>query len=751
MTDEQAPPGEATAGPAAGRRLDSWKRIAAYLQRDVRTVKRWEKTEGLPVHRHLHRRQASVYAYEEELDAWRVNRRPAREAEARAARKRRIVWLASVAITAAAVVAAIGSGLWLRSSPALPFSERDWVLICRFDNRTGEPVFNGAIEYALERELADSRFVNVVPRERIRDALRLMRKPPDTAVNAKVGREIALRDGGIQVLISGRVAKLDGTYLLSVNLVNPRTGATVVSLSEEAAGRHTVVASVRRLADRVRKALGEKLAGIGHDEPRLAKVTTPSLRALQLFTQADAMIGADNNAAAEALLRQAIVEDPEFASAYMHLAFSIVNQGRPREEALPYAKKAVELSGNATVRERFFILASFYSIAGQQQKAAGAYEALLRLYPDHFWANSNMSIVSFLLGRYEEGARYRARAARLRPNSFTFNMLAAGDLSRWPTKPFEAQPFVRRALALGTYESALEKARESQASGEDHIWARSVIWLELYPAREYWLEGDLDRARRAAAAKTRQLKSRHGRERDLLAWNLRQVYLMLGQLTTVETLSPDAVDRLAVAFARGDDRALRAEVRRSLAHGGQDVGPPRMMLAARLGMLPEAEQAYAIAEKGDLSVPWASWSNPEVAEGIRNIMRGELARARGHTAEALPLLEKGFDQLPPLGLDTYFLAAASLADVYEQQGDSDKAIQVLTRAGEERRRAAYDSGFATLLWMQDQVQLARLYRKLGRLDDARQIETQLRELLVYADKDHVILKQLAELDAAATS
>src|SRR5437899_5385775 len=55
--------------PPAGRRLDSWKEIATYLKRDESTVRRWEK-EGLPVHRRAHKRKASVYAYESEIDAW---------------------------------------------------------------------------------------------------------------------------------------------------------------------------------------------------------------------------------------------------------------------------------------------------------------------------------------------------------------------------------------------------------------------------------------------------------------------------------------------------------------------------------------------------------------------------------------------------------------------------------------------------------------------------------------------------------
>lgn len=51
-------------------RLDSWKEIAAYLDRDVTTVQRWEKREGMPVHRHVHDKRGSVYAVTSELDSW---------------------------------------------------------------------------------------------------------------------------------------------------------------------------------------------------------------------------------------------------------------------------------------------------------------------------------------------------------------------------------------------------------------------------------------------------------------------------------------------------------------------------------------------------------------------------------------------------------------------------------------------------------------------------------------------------------
>ena len=50
--------------------LESWKQIAAYLERSERTVRRWEATEKLPVHRREHEKQDTVFAYKHEIDAW---------------------------------------------------------------------------------------------------------------------------------------------------------------------------------------------------------------------------------------------------------------------------------------------------------------------------------------------------------------------------------------------------------------------------------------------------------------------------------------------------------------------------------------------------------------------------------------------------------------------------------------------------------------------------------------------------------
>jgi Tol biopolymer transport system component len=96
-------------------RLDSWKRIASYLKRDVTTVQRWERREALPIHRHLHDKLGSVFAYRSELDAWWESRRTrlssedARETEQPARRTR----FARLALPAAiAVVLLVGALAW---------------------------------------------------------------------------------------------------------------------------------------------------------------------------------------------------------------------------------------------------------------------------------------------------------------------------------------------------------------------------------------------------------------------------------------------------------------------------------------------------------------------------------------------------------------------------------------------------------------------------------------------------------------
>src|SRR4029077_5610165 len=112
-------------------RLDSWKEIAAYLNRDVTTVQRWEKREGMPVHRHVHDKMGSVFASRAELDAWARGRNlraphengseapssnpsalPPPSAIATSPTK----WKFVLALASAGVALAIGASLWLQKT-----------------------------------------------------------------------------------------------------------------------------------------------------------------------------------------------------------------------------------------------------------------------------------------------------------------------------------------------------------------------------------------------------------------------------------------------------------------------------------------------------------------------------------------------------------------------------------------------------------------------------------------------------------
>jgi Tol biopolymer transport system component len=106
MFESPSPPGNAA--EAAPGRLESWKEIAAYLKRDVSTVQRWEKREGLPVHRLAHVKQATVYAFPGELDAWWRQRRP-EGAHAR----RAYAWLAVPGL----IVAGVAVWWWIPGPP----------------------------------------------------------------------------------------------------------------------------------------------------------------------------------------------------------------------------------------------------------------------------------------------------------------------------------------------------------------------------------------------------------------------------------------------------------------------------------------------------------------------------------------------------------------------------------------------------------------------------------------------------------
>ncbi len=137
--------------PAASlpeERLQSWKEIAAYLRRDVRTVQRWEKQEGLPVRRHVHNKLSSVYAGKTELEAWWKNRKAQLEQEGKVDEEviAPVVWWRGRMFVGTAVLLAIivaGGSLWLmRPPPRLPGQRLIAVPLTAYPGRELEPSFS---------------------------------------------------------------------------------------------------------------------------------------------------------------------------------------------------------------------------------------------------------------------------------------------------------------------------------------------------------------------------------------------------------------------------------------------------------------------------------------------------------------------------------------------------------------------------------------------------------------------------------
>ncbi len=711
--------------PPASERLESWKEIANYLKRGVRTIQRGEKQEGLPVHRHVHEKRGTVYASKPEIVAWWQDGRPRLEQQEQIERasRRRLGWAVAAAVV---VVAAAGVGLWLwlGQQPALPFEERDWVLIASFENRTGEAVFDGTLEYALERELSNSQFVNVIPRERINDTLQLMKKPLDTSIDAAVGREVALRDGGIRALITGRVEKLDTTYLLSATLVDPVSGVSVASFSEEAVGQREVVPALRRLSSRVRNTLGEKPSFIQESEQKLEKVTTPSLRALQLYSRAAALnaeLVPDSWHQSAELLRQAVTEDPEFASAHIMLA-DYYSTFREYEKAALHFQRAFELAERVPDRERYLILGAYYGRYKQDyRKAAQVYQLLLSLYPDDPEALSRLASQHGRLGQRQEADDLVIRRAELRPRAFRTNVHAAYILARkneWD----RAEVYYHRAREV----ISAEESRKAP------YWA---VWFDLFPARNNWARGDVRSALEAVDRVAPTVASRKGHEKLMYSLHVGHFYLTLGKLETAEKLfqyNPDVSMRhfflAEAAWVREDRRVFKEHVRQALNQEPASMGWIDVVFMARAGFLAEAAKLLRFLEKTDTINP-----------NLYPFAAAEVHLARREREQAKERLREGLKKYTQGAHPTYLIGSQALAHLLEKEDEPQQAIGVLEEAAQRSSAIGPGGGFFRLKVL---AQLAQLYRKAGQEEDADQVERELRKQLAYADPDHPILLQL---------
>jgi tetratricopeptide (TPR) repeat protein len=717
-------------------RLSSWKEIAAHLGRTVRTAQRWERTEGLPVRRHGHFKRASVYADASELDAWwaaRRSRLEREEQEEQHLRSRRRWWLllgaGAVALSAALAIWATSGSSLRRPASALPFAQRDWVLVTDFDNQTGEPIPDKALLTAFTVGVEQSRYANVLPRARIAEALRRMEKAGDSRIDEPLGREVALREH-VKAVISCTVSRTGHEYTLSARLVEPQTGAAVRSYLEVAANQDRIIAALGKVAARVRRDLGESLASIRQSDEPLPQVTTPSLPALTLFSEGNDLWNSGRYAEAVKAYQAALEQDADFAMAHAALGRAFMsNLYNDPIRGREHYERALRHAGRITERERLSLQASYQHGLGHRDEAVQDYRVYLGRYPDDAQVRFDLGSLLLQNAQYQEAIGELDEVVRVHPTDarawigLATGWAALSEPSRALAdyaKAFELEPaWVTLTHLNHDYGFALvasgdvPKAREvfTLAAAKPEMQARALRSLALVDMYEGRYRAAADRLRQAVLYNV-AAGEHHSEARNHL-------FLAL------------------VAEGQGDGKTrLRelAKARDALSR----LPEPQVWLTARIAAAQARAGALATAERlwRELG-PRADDNNPRITADLHGL-EGEVALARGdyeRAVDALRLAAQGLEL--PLWL-------ASLAYAYQKAGDAERAMTCYEQLTRANRALGWEPQQA---WIAAHVELADAYLSRGATARAGQALDPVLRHWKDADPELPLARRMATLKA----
>jgi TolB-like protein len=238
MSETQPAPFGNSSGAGPLQRLDSWKAIAEYLGRHVTTVQRWEQDEGLPVHRHLHEKRGSVYAYPAELESWLAGRSaasgrvetpvlapsPAPSEPGRPTPVASERWKAQAAIAVAALVLLVGGfgSFWVaRGASDGTMAIAVLPLTNRSPDQQPDYFVDGMTE-ALVTDLASLPAVRVIARQSVMQ-YRNSGKPAST-----IAREV-----GADALVEGAVHRSGSRVRVDIRLIDGRTSGALWATTYE--------------------------------------------------------------------------------------------------------------------------------------------------------------------------------------------------------------------------------------------------------------------------------------------------------------------------------------------------------------------------------------------------------------------------------------------------------------------------------------------------------------------------------------
>ncbi len=335
--------------------------------------------------------------------------------------------LATAVVVALIAVPAVMVYFHFRKPPQL--TDKDVIVIADFANTTGDPVFDTTLKEALAVDLEQSPFLNVLSDRRLSETLKLMGRTPDQRITRDLGREVCLRTGS-KALLAGSIASLGSHYAIVLKAVSCQTGDVLGAAQAEAESREKILSTLGEAAATLRGKLGESLASVEKFDKPLDEATTPSLEALQAYTEGARLAREKGDTDALPLLKRAVELDPNFARAYASLGIRYNNLGQATR-AIENVRRAYELRDRVSEREKYYISCTYFTlVTGELEKAIQQYELWIRDYPRDYVAETNLGVNYFIMGQVERAAAVTRQALRLEPaNILGYNNLGLAYLS----------------------------------------------------------------------------------------------------------------------------------------------------------------------------------------------------------------------------------------------------------------------------------------------------------------------------------
>ena len=243
-----------------------------------------------------------------------------------------------------------------------------------------------------------------------------MGKPPDAKLTPQIARDLCTRTGS-KAYLTGTISSLGSAYVLGLNAVNCQTGDSLAQEQVTADSKEHVLTALGEASTKLREKLGESLKSVQKLATPIEQATTPSLEALQAFSLGrTTMMSQGDYAAAVQHFQRAIQLDPNLAMAYASLGTTYNNLGE-KELAAENTRRAYELRGKVSDRERFYIESHYYHfVTGNLEKARQVYEIWTQTYPREAVPLTNLGVLYQTLGQYEKALEDFRATQRITPN-----------------------------------------------------------------------------------------------------------------------------------------------------------------------------------------------------------------------------------------------------------------------------------------------------------------------------------------------